>query len=389
MKKSIIIYFLLTIFHCSKLCSQNITINKDLNIVIEQLNVSQVLTVLDSINTQILNQRINKNLLSNKDRSFHLEILEFIGTLLGNPSDSLNQYKSELLDFFPINHNTYMAQINIKHKNKPDIQLIYNLIATVNERVYFSSLLDYNTSNWNNKIFDTVNYFYRNGINEDRANSFSQKNKLFHKFEKEAVGLKFYMVNNYQEILQLIGVDYNSSTIGKMRDGLGVVGDVIFSIMNNEDFSHDLFHFYSGKIHNDNIRNCIAEEGVAYSWGNAYYTNTNSGEMTNQSTLVSELKKYLERNNKVSLLELFENHLWRDSSGIYNQLAPDYQVGRLLASLICDKVEHKYGMIGINQLLSCGTSPNQFAPFLDITDKLIGINRNNFDREVQKLLDDY
>lgn len=365
-------------------------INKNIITTIEQLDVNEVLVALDSINTQIIAQDIDRNLLNDKDQDFHLEIFEYIGSLLGSPTDSLNQYESELLNLFPIGNKSYVIQISIKRQNNSNVNLIYSLIATVKKKIYFSNLLGYNTSNWNNMIFGTVRYSYRNNINENRANVFSKKNKLFaSKFGIITENLRFYMVNNYQEILQLIGVDYNSSTIGKMRDGLGVIGDVIFSIMHNEDFSHDLFHFYSGKIHDDSIRNWIAEEGVAYSWGNAYYTNIHSGEMSNQSTLVSEFKKYLENNDEVSLINLFENHIWKDTSGIFNHLAPDYQIGRLLASLICDEVEQKYGMIGVNQLLRCGKSPDQFVSFLDITNKLIGINRNNFDLKVQKLIYNY
>ena len=56
-------------------------------------------------------------------------------------------------------------------------------------------------------------------------------------------------------------------------------------------FSHDIFHYYSGKVNKNENRNWITEEGIAYSWGNAYYTNSN-GEMIEQQILIDELKKF-------------------------------------------------------------------------------------------------
>ena len=87
--------------------------------------------------------------------------------------------------------------------------------------------------------------------------------------------LNFYLCDNYQEILQLLGFDYDLSANGTTRDGYGVISQSIFSVMHHEDFSHDIFHYYSGKVNERSNRNWITEEGIAYSWGNVYYTDKN------------------------------------------------------------------------------------------------------------------
>ncbi|MEL7222419.1 MAG: hypothetical protein AAGJ93_13945, partial [Bacteroidota bacterium] len=166
----------------------------------------------------------------------------------------------------------------------------------------------------------------------------------------------------------------------------GIVGDdVIFSVMNNEDFSHDLFHYYSGTIHDRSVRNWITEEGIAYSWGNAYYTRKD-GEMAEQKELTQVLKQYLSQNKDINLLTLFENNFWTDTSGIYEQLAPDFNVARLIASLVCDEVYNQHGMKGLNKLLTIGARPNHFDPFFQSINDLIGVNRNNFHEKVSQLI---
>ncbi len=159
--------------------------------------------------------------------------------------------------------------------------------------------------------------------------------------------------------------------------------------MNNEDFSHDLFHFYSAKVHTRTSRNWVTEEGLAYSWGNAYYTKENTGEIARQAELIKVLKEYLAKHPETDLHSLFKNHFWTDSSGIFNHLSTDYKVGRLLSSLICDAIEEQTGMSGINQLISCGSLPDRFTSFLETTNKLIGLNAENFNARVDQMLCNY
>ena len=81
--------------------------------------------------------------------------------------------------------------------------------------------------------------------------------------KQEKIGVQsedfdFYMCENYQEILRLLGVEYSVYENSKYRTGYGVDSNTIFSIMNHEDFSHDIFHYYSGKINKREDRNWIA-----------------------------------------------------------------------------------------------------------------------------------
>jgi hypothetical protein len=186
----------------------------------------------------------------------------------------------------------------------------------------------------------------------------------------------FYMVKNHQELWCLLGYEYDSNAVGNTTDGYGVDSGVIFSVMHNEDFSHDTFHYYSAKVRTQ-PRNSAADEGVAYSWGNAYYTDEN-GEVLTQKQVANQLKQYLQQHPNTSLFELFTK----------NPLILSYQtkVRSLLSSLICDEVEQRKGVAGIKVLLNCGRGDDQF---FKIVNEMIGINPANFNVKVAGLLQQY
>ena len=190
------------------------------------------------------------------------------------------------------------------------------------------------------------------------------------------------MIDHYQEYLNLIGINYQVYNNGKYRTGYGVDTNTIFSIMNNEDFSHDIFHYYSGKINERENRNWITEEGVAYLWGNAYYTDKN-GEMIEMDQMVSTLKNHLKENPDTSLLRLFE-----DNPKIFDSLASEISVRSVLSAIIAKEVELQKGTEGIMELVNAGAGKELVKKYLTATDKLIGINKENFNAKVGALLND-
>ena len=190
------------------------------------------------------------------------------------------------------------------------------------------------------------------------------------------------MTDNYQEILQLLGFGYSLNSNGSYRDGYGVKNKTIFAVMNNEDFSHDMFHYYSGKINKGVNRNWITEEGIAYLWGNAYYTDKN-GEMITNKKLVLELKNYLSKNPNTNLFEIFSKN-----ENIFNHIAPEVSVRSTISGVIANQVEKKKGLKGILSLINAG-SQNRLESYLKMTNELLEINKNNFNKKVLKLIEDF
>ena len=72
--------------------------------------------------------------------------------------------------------------------------------------------------------------------------------------------------------MHVLGMEYNVQSVGLVRNGYFIDTTGVFAVQGNEDFSHDIVHFYSSEFRGQVKRNAAADEGLAYLWGNAYYT---------------------------------------------------------------------------------------------------------------------
>ena len=347
----------------------------------DSLTKKTILISLDTLFSQIKNNSIDTLLIGKGRNDFN--VLKSLAGTEAYKKDSLSDfYKKQLINLYPISKNEYwisLAYIGVRENGVPILKNIINLVATkTGNNITFSLPLNFLTKSWKSKIVGNITYYFRDRINLQKAKAFDVKNatiasKLGLKPEK----LDFYMCNNYQEISQLLGYEYDLESNGKTRDGYGVDNNTIFSTMNNEDFSHDVFHFYSGRMRNGIKGNRIVEEGIAYSWGNAYYTNSD-GEMIEQKELVGFLKNYVKENPSINLFQLFSK-----DPKIFNTLAPEISVKSAISSLLCDEVERQKGLVGISELIKGGRGDDAFFKTLN---SLVGINTANFETEVKKLI---
>ncbi len=291
--------------------------------------------------------------------------------LLVNRMDQLsaNQYKVSILYTRPV-------------AGQPsEVQTVFMLIATsINNHFVFALPLKYLTQSWKSRVVGNITYHYCDSMNINRAMIFDAANtRIATKFGLEPQKLDFYLCDDHRAIFTLLGYDYDLASKDRLRDGYGVAGHTIFSVMHNEDFSHDLFHYYSAMIRT-NVRNRSAEEGFAYTWGNAYYTD-DRGEVITQRRLALALKTYLTDHPDCAVWTLFN-----DNPKIFNSIAKEVSVKTTISSLICDEVERKAGVDGVKQLLNCGTGDEAY---FKVVNKLTGINLHNFNTEIVKLIEQY
>ncbi len=288
-------------------------------------------------------------------------------------------YKAQLINLYPVGDKYFMsiAYINGTGVENP-LRAIVNFVATaINDHVTFTAPLYYLTRNWKIVKMGNTTYHYSDRINLKRAKVFDHKNTMIAtKLGLQPESFDFYLCDNYQDILRLQGFEYDSESAGKTEDGYGVDEGVIFSIMHNEDFSHDVFHYYAAKVRT-HPRNSAAEEGIAYSWGNPYYTDA-QGEMITRQQLITKLSAYLLLHPGADLLDLFTRGplIFGDQT----------KVRSLLASLISDEVERRKDIPGIKALIDCGRGDDNY---FKVVSELIGINHSNFNIEVIKLVNNY
>lgn len=356
-----------------------------LTIDADQNTKDNILKSLDTLFSQIDNGKLDTNSINKGNYKLTIATLTSLKGIENNDKDSIiNFYKRQLINLYPISTTEYfISVVYVGHRTNeaPILKTIFNLVAkNENEKFIFSLPISYLTKTWKTKVVGNVTYHFSDNINFERAKLFDKKNiSIAKKLNLKPEKFNFYLCDNYQEVLHLLGYEYDLESNGKTRDGYGVDANTIFSIMHNEDFSHDLFHYYSAKVRT-NKRNGTAEEGIAYSWGNTYYTKQN-GEIVTQRELVLSLKKYLQDNPQTSLIDLFDK-----KPKIFNDLAKEVSVKSTLSSLICDEIEKKKGIKGIKLLLNCGSGDDNYFKCVD---GLVQINRTNFDKEVMKLVEAY
>lgn len=354
-----------------------------LNYEMDTLTKVKILGSLDTLFLQIKNNKLDAKLIGRGETEFNT--LKSFSELEAHKKDSIEDfYKKQLINIYPISDTDYwisLAYIGQKNKETPILRCIINLIASnIGDKIVFSLPTQYLTKTWKSEVVGNITYFFRDKLNKERAKKFDEKNTIIaHKLGLKPEKFDFYMCYNYQEVLQLLGYEYDLEANGKVRDGYGVDGNTIFAVMNNEDFSHDVFHYYSDKFRKQ-AGNGIVEEGVAYSWGNAYYTQSN-GEMIEQKELIQSLKVYLKANPKVTPLDLFTQ-----KPKIFNHIAPEISVKSTITSLICDEVERKKGIEGIKTLIKCGSGEDNFFKAVN---ELIGLNKTNFNVELSRFIQQY
>jgi len=355
---------------------------------IEESVRDQIFTALDSLFVQLTNDILYEKYLSSELKDLTFSVLSDIQKYeQGKDSIQKSKIDKHLIRGYPIEKNKFflsIAFIRDNNEKAPVIYYVLNLLANLeNDAFYFSSPLLYYTRKWEQTKVGQITYHHKGKLNLDRARIFDEKNTtIAKKMGVQSEEFDFYMCENYQEILRLLGVEYSVYENSKYRTGYGVDSNTIFSIMNHEDFSHDIFHYYSGKINKRDNRNWITEEGIAYLWGNAYYTDS-KGKMITHQQLVDELKSYLQENPDKSLFDLFENN-----TKIFNHIAPEISVRSTISGIIANQVEKEKGMEGVSKLINAG-SKDRLGSYLKKVDELIGIDKNNFNTKVKELIDKY
>jgi len=239
------------------------------------------------------------------------------------------------------------------------------------------------TQAWQQQAIGPVRYHFVDSIDEHRAEQFASKyDWIARALGQTTEAIDFYLVKDYQQFLQLIGIEYSDKHKGTYRDGYGIVGNTVFSVMGDPDFSHDTVHYYAAKAHTE--RNWPAEEGVAYWWGNAYYT-SQQGQAAGFSELLAALapivSQYHHEHGQANWWQW-----WHDNPTTFfrnTDMAPETSIRALISALLCEYLWQQQGMDGLIQLMNAGRGQERF---LTTIDRLLGINKLNFNERIDHLL---
>nr|WP_297915326.1 hypothetical protein [uncultured Allomuricauda sp.] len=345
----------------------------------------KVIKALDQLYQDMADHDLSGEFLTASHQDLTMAVLNrYLISPLKRRRTRLGNFTNQIMHLYPIAAEKCMVSIGHITKTTSELQYQISLIADISgPKITFSNPLHHYARYWKKQRIGNITYHFRESINVARALAFDEKNSMIaEKFGISPDKFDFYMCDDEQEVLNLLGVGLMAERTGQTRNGFGVYLKTICSIMNHEDFSHDVFHYYSGKVNASKNRNWITEEGVAYLWGNAYYTDKN-GEMISHSRLVNELKAYMTQNADTDLLDLFTNN-----TKIFKDIAPEISVTSTISGIFAQEVEDQKGMEGVQLLINCG-SKNRMENYFKAIESLLGVTKKNFNKRLAQLIAKY
>ena len=383
------IFFVVLFFSCNNesVSDKNLVTKKnEIEISFKEFDKSKITERLKELISDLHKGKIDKKFLLDENLGLTESTLSIIKDEFFSKDKETIQKRIDLINLYPTSKGQYLISLSftsLSTEGFTEIDFIVDLIA-VEElgETYFTIPLRYYTRHWSKEAVGKITYNFRGNLNLDRASLFDQKNNIIAtNLGTKPEFLNFYITDNYQEILKLRGFKYKSSSKGDYRDGYGVVDNTIFAVMGNEDFSHDMLHYYSSSIHNKADRNWIVEEGLAYLWGNAYYGDLR-GETITQSKLVQRLSDYIKENPDENLLELFN-----EDSKVFEDIAPEISTQSIITGVILSELRRTNGLNTVVALIEIGRKDSK-ATFLEELQKL-GIDKQNFHSYVSRAILNY
>ena len=304
----------------------------------------RIVGALDRLLFSIGAGKIDTTLLEPENIEFHYN---FFRDLQGieNKDTVAGYFYPQLINLYPLTETQSM--LTLVFSKGDDLGRIYNFLVREKEgHLFFASPLYYNTRFWKTKTVGTIRYFFPDSVNMQRAELFDRKNKTIAR--KLALPLRHwdvYLCQNFQEALNIQGCVYEYSRNGVVNSGYIVDPCTLFACMHDEDF----------------------------------YTTPNAKSPALEE-LLPAFQKYIDEHKGAQLLSLFEKN--PDVLAEYGYPKP-IEVNKIIAALICREIERQKGEKGIIELLKCGRGNNNF---FRVVEQLIGLNRENFDSELRRLV---
>jgi hypothetical protein len=261
----------------------------------------------------------------------------------------------------------------------PLMRASFRLLAhRENERFLFSSPLHRNTTGWNVRTLDDFTFYYPEyPFNETMIAAYVKKAKEFdRKLHAPGYRTRFYCCATFGEALEALGVDYKMDYNGidadkltafEQQTSLNVLGGTRSTLFDFHDLWHDRLH----AVVPVSTINKPVDEATAYLYGGSWGLTWEEifrqfkiylGDRKDWLTAFTDNKNFAQPN---------QNHLY---------------VSYVITALLAKKIEKEKGFPAVLQLLTCGRYQPDNANYFQALDKIIGVNRQNFNEIVQQLI---
>jgi len=299
----------------------------------------------------------------NKDRDDY----DFSFLRGGNAQKALKQV---LMVVEKVGQDKFLLKIAYLMKKPENVTIpaIVNVFASKEDSLFFFyPALYYYSGLMKTHVEGNIRYRYKDSLNIELCKEMNKiNNQLARKFNVPPLKFTYYKFKNPKELFNCLGFDFLSNMYFDTTGGIvGSNQNAFYAGNNSEIYTHEIVHLYIRKLYTN--ANTFANEGFATLLGG-------SGETSYEQGILRIAQQVLSEKQDANIFEAFINDYQVDGK---------YSLKYFVGALVCKKVEDKYGMTGIKKLLCSGDTADDF---LNVTDNLIGLNKENFNTEILSYL---
>lgn len=294
-----------------------------------------------------------------------------------------NFFKAHLTNSTFLKDSTYLLQLSYDGilNGIPVHRAAFRLLARKQgDHFYFYAPLKRNTTGWKSKKEGNVTFHFKDSLNVPEARKYAQYNELYlKKLNQSGQQTEFYCCDDFQEALQLSGVDFKSAYSGIRANSLSSLEDNTAIVINGHftaafrNFDpHDMWH---EKLHTVMPREQInrpVDEGCAYLYGGSWGLSWEE--------IKTAFKAYVQTHPEANWMELYLN----DTN--FKEGQEPLKIAYVINALLVQQLEKEKGSQAVMALLGCGKKEKGDANYFAALDKVAGITKANFNTHVQTLL---
>lgn len=296
-----------------------------------------------------------------------------------------NFYKPYLTNVVKLDDSIYFVQISYIgiNENTSLLRASFSLIAhRENNQFHFSSPLKRNSAVWQIKEMGNYTFYFKNKLNEARAVEYINTVSFFDKkLQAPEQKTEIYCCDDFPEVLTIVGIEYNSIYNGfnsntnlssQTTNKKVLVNASEGGNFNNFD-PHDLWHDRLHRVVSTDIINKPVDEGCAFLYGGSW------GMSWEEILEIFNAK--LGNNADTDWLKLYEEQF-----DFGENESKRLRINYFLNALIVQKLEKTKGFVFVLELLTCGKYEEGNENYFKVLEKLTGINKLNFNKEIGELI---
>lgn len=292
-------------------------------------------------------------------------------------------YKPYVTNIIPIDEHDYIIKVSYIgiFNNYPIVRANLELNAYKKESQFFiASPLKRNTRNWNTTKIENHYFFHPYAIDEKEAFRFTEKAIFYdNKLNNNNGQFHYYLEKRGFDALKLFGIEYKSDYNGyELNSRWHAEDEQVCIWVANEDrvFGYDTHDLWHNRLRRIIPRNKIHRRVDCY-------IATLYGGMWGESwdVLFPKFCKNFVLNKTTDWLDQkssFESHIPVNGRKVY--------VDDFVGALLVQKIEKEKGFEGVWELLKTKRTKEDLQYFA-VLERLVGINQQNYNQEVNKLIE--